>query len=136
MVALSLAAAVWMASLSDDHIIRYRVTLLLLFFSISSASSLIFSAKARLEGNFYGLALTIGGPATLWIVALLLFSYVYPEDKVRSAGFDMVRLQRASLTRRWVIPGVKRDHDSPQSARTDSEAQKKLLWYAYENPRE
>jgi hypothetical protein len=140
MVALSLAAAVWMASLSDDQIIRYRVTLLLLFFSISSASSLIFSAKARLEGNFYGLALTIGGPATLWIVALLLFSYVYPEDKIRSAGFDdALRLQRAALTRgRWVsYPVWKRDHDSfLKVLGTGSEAQQKLLWYAYENPRE
>jgi hypothetical protein len=61
----------------------YRVTLLLLFFAISTVSALIFNAKASLGGSVWGLTLALGGPAVLWIVALVIFTRFYPEAELK-----------------------------------------------------
>jgi hypothetical protein len=84
-VALGLAAAAVASAVflttqysSGRDLFVYRVTLLLLFFAISTVSALIFNAKTNLSGNFWGLTLGLGGPAAFWIIALLIFTRFYP----------------------------------------------------------
>lgn len=81
MAAAALATAVYLTiqSGATRDLFVYRVTLLLLFFAISTVSALIFNAKANLGGNVWGLTLALGGPAVLWIVALVIFTRFYPE---------------------------------------------------------
>jgi len=81
MAAAALATAVYLTiqSGATRDLFVYRVTLLLLFFAISTVSALIFNAKASLGGNMWGLSLALGGPAVLWIVALVIFTRFYPE---------------------------------------------------------
>src|SRR5690348_14143375 len=81
MAAAALATAVYLTIQSGDtrDLFVYRVTLLLLFFAISTVSALIFNAKASLGGNVWGVSLALGGPAVLWIVALVIFTRFYPE---------------------------------------------------------
>jgi hypothetical protein len=117
------------------------VILLLLFFSISSASSLIFSktTRAKLEATFSGLALTVGGPATLWIVALVLFSYFYPEERIRLSGLEeALRVQRDLLARDgWLhYPQWKRQNDRFGTilGAGESSVVRNLLWYAHFSP--
>ena len=134
-----MASAIVLVYNSSNEVIRYRVIILLMFFSISTASSLIFSAKANLEGNLYGLALTIGGPATLWIIALLLFSYEYPPAAVENTGkLSFIEGEKNDLTmHKWQwYPEWRREQDrflrilGPD----ESDNVRSLLWYAYYRP--
>lgn len=141
MLVASLAAAIFLSFLSENPVTRYRVTLLLLFFAISSASSLIFSTstRAKLEGNFRGLALSIGGPATLWIVALTLFSYFDREDGIRTGGLEEIaRAYREKLSKeRWQLyPQWRQEHDrfGKILGAGESATVRNLLWYAHFNP--
>jgi hypothetical protein len=73
LAAAALATGVYLTIQSGDtgDLFVYRVTLLLLFFAISTVSALIFNAKASLGGSIWGLTLALGGPAVLWLVALV-----------------------------------------------------------------
>lgn len=65
------------------QIVQYRIVILLLFFAISTVSSLLFAGNASFSGKL-GAAFTVSvvGPATLWIVALVIFTYFYPETRL------------------------------------------------------
>jgi len=87
----ALATAVYLtihSGTAQEMIFVYRVTLLLLFFAISTVSAAIFSAKASLDGSFLGLGLKLGGPAVLWIVTLILFTKFYPEDSLTKQALE------------------------------------------------
>lgn len=95
LAAASLLLSVYLtieASSASNPVFIYRVALLLLFFAISTVSALIFNAKASLHGNFGGMVLAIGGPAVLWIVALVIFTRFYPEDGIRVATLQSMVL--------------------------------------------
>ena len=138
---VSLAAAVYMAVRSPDEIVHYRVILLLLFFAISSISSLIFTSapQVELKGDFYGLALSVGGPAALWLIALLLFSQFYKEDRISSSSmFSLVQSHVQSQREiGWQIyPEWKSAHHGLRQwlGRSDSEQLSKLMLAAHFTP--
>ena len=60
-------------------IFQYRLAMALICFALSSIAGLLFAAKVEISGNMGLLGLTIGGTAALWLAALLLFSYIFPE---------------------------------------------------------
>lgn len=137
----SLAAAIYMALRSPDEIVHYRVILLLLFFAISSISSLIFTSAphVKLEGDFQGLALSVGGPAALWLIALLLFSQFYKEDRVSASS--MLSLVQSHVQNQrdlgWQIyPEWRRGHQDLGQwlGRSESEQLSKLLLAAHFTP--
>jgi hypothetical protein len=81
-VALMVAIYLTVKDSAGHNLVAYRVILLLLFFAISTVSALIFNTKASLGGSFWGLTLALGGPAVLWIVALVIFTRFYPESSL------------------------------------------------------
>jgi hypothetical protein len=141
MLAVSLGTAIYMTVTSSDHIIHYRVILLLLFFSISAASSLIFTSapNVKLEGNLMGLALSIGGPATMWLVALLLFSHFYEEIKIQESNLQSMIGEYVGSLRKaeWKpYPDWRREHESLSKylGPDDSSRVRTLLWAAHFTP--
>jgi hypothetical protein len=80
---VALGIAVYFTAKSDTNFfVVYRVTLLLLFFAISTVSALIFNTSVNLKGGFWGLSVGLGGSAALWLVALLIFTNFYPESNL------------------------------------------------------
>src|SRR5262249_28126016 len=88
-IALVLASAalgtvVYFTLKSTHDLYVYRITLLLLFFAISTISGLIFTSKANLTGDLKGFGIAIGGPAALWLIALVIFGWFYPERDLKN----------------------------------------------------
>jgi len=81
MAVAALATAIYLTTQSNTarDLFVYRITLLLVFFAISTVSAVVFHTRASLGGNFWGMTLALGGPAVLWIVALVIFTKFYPE---------------------------------------------------------
>jgi hypothetical protein len=63
-------------------IAQYRIQIALVCFALSSISCLLFAAKAELTGTIKLFAVTLAGPAAMWIVALIVFSHLYSETKL------------------------------------------------------
>jgi hypothetical protein len=75
----ALCTAVYLTMQPLRDVLVYRITLLLLFFAISTISALMFATNANLSGNLKGLSLVVGGPSALWLIALVIFTKFYPE---------------------------------------------------------
>jgi hypothetical protein len=93
LIALGLACAafatvVYLTLESDHGRFVYRISLALLFFAVSTVSGLIFTTNANFTGDIKGVSMAVGGPAALWIIALVIFAYFYPEKDL-----DMATLQ-------------------------------------------
>jgi hypothetical protein len=71
--------------------VQYRIAILLLFFAISTVSSLLFlnhndQSATSFGGNIGFFTFAVGGPAALWLIALVVFTYFYPESRLEPAA--------------------------------------------------
>jgi hypothetical protein len=61
---------------------QYRITIAFLCFALSSVSALLFVAKVEITGNVGLFAITLAGPAVLWIAAIYILWKIWPEGPV------------------------------------------------------
>ncbi len=81
-IILTLCAVLWfLFVLKDRTRVQYRIIIILLFFSLSSVTSLLFALNADIHGNIGLLTISISGPAALWFAGVLLFSKLFPEER-------------------------------------------------------
>lgn len=76
----ALASVVYLIFLAPlGHTLQYRVAVALLCFALSTVSCLLLSVRAQLSGQWGPYALFLAGPACMWIISLLVFSWVFPD---------------------------------------------------------
>jgi predicted membrane channel-forming protein YqfA (hemolysin III family) len=61
-------------------IVQYRITVALICFALSSVAGLLFAANVQIKGTIGVFSITLGGTAVLWLAALFIFNYIYPES--------------------------------------------------------
>lgn len=64
---------------TPESLAQYRIAVALLCFALSSTASLLFVAKVQLTWSISAFSMTLAGPAAMWLAALLIFNYVFPE---------------------------------------------------------
>src|SRR5215208_3089517 len=74
----------------------YNVVVALACFMASSVSGLLFATtNVQIRGTFGLFALTVGGPAALWLVSLIVVSKILPFDPTPG---DVMTITRAVVT--------------------------------------
>ncbi len=81
--------------------IGYAITLSLLCFALSSISCLLFVAKAEIKATFGVFALTVGGPAAMWVASLAMINYLYPPPAFFKTETLIELLRDAELKHGW-----------------------------------
>jgi len=88
-----LSVVAWLF-LSAPPFFQYPIAMALLCFALSSISCLLFAAKADLSGTLGVAAVSIGGPAAMWVVTLWIVATLFPPPNITREGFvDMMRAQ-------------------------------------------
>jgi hypothetical protein len=64
---------------------QYRIVIIFLCFALSSIAALLFASSVKLEGKLGAFGATIVGSAGLWLFALLVIIYVFPEEPIDNA---------------------------------------------------
>jgi hypothetical protein len=72
----------------DPPVSQQRLAICLLAFALSTVSCLLFFPKVKIEGVVFGLAISVVGPAALWLIAVLILvhSGVFPLEDKRSTA--------------------------------------------------
>lgn len=68
---------------------QYRFVLILLFFSLTAMSSLLFTGTAELRANTTAFTIGVTGAGALWLISIYLFTRWYPEGTLfTTPAFD------------------------------------------------
>ena len=62
------------------NLIQYRFVLALLAFALATVSALLFSSTAKLESTIGLITVYIAGPAALWLISLVILTWVFKEE--------------------------------------------------------
>lgn len=65
---------------ASQYVFRYRITIALTCFVLSSISALLFAVKVEIKASLGVFTMAIAGPAAMWLAALVAFNYVFPEE--------------------------------------------------------
>ncbi|ABA57796.1 hypothetical protein Noc_1297 [Nitrosococcus oceani ATCC 19707] len=63
---------------NDWTLPSFVVVIVLMFFALSTANSLLFVNSTRIGGTLMGLTVAVAGPVALWFSGMLLFFYLIP----------------------------------------------------------
>lgn len=95
----------------DDPLRKYYVMLSLVSFGLSSVSSLLFAVKADFEGTIGFFSMTVGGPAALWIIVMVVISHL-PQSVPKEPSTIKVLSELSSDVERsldWIDYGTWRN---------------------------
>jgi hypothetical protein len=90
-----ISAIIALFLIPSPTLFQYRLTSALVCFALSSIAVLMFTANVKITGKIGLITIEVGGTAALWLAALLVFNFVYPESM----------LQRPDLTEKMPIFG-------------------------------
>jgi hypothetical protein len=95
LVIVSAFASVLYWFFSASAVNQYPIVLALVCFVLSTVSCLLFAANAKIEAALPAAAITIGGPAVVWVATLFLISYLLPPPTVTTKSLlDVLREQQ------------------------------------------
>jgi hypothetical protein len=69
----------------SSNVYQYHIAIALLCFALSAVSGLLLYGNVQFGGILGNNTLTLVGPASMWIVTLAVFSYVFPEKVIATA---------------------------------------------------
>jgi hypothetical protein len=81
-VLVALFSVVFFLLTGTNQRANYRLTVVFLFFALSTISVLLFAAKVHIKGVVGGFAITVAGPAALWLVLLVIYQHYFNEDEL------------------------------------------------------
>jgi hypothetical protein len=73
-------AAVIILRKDDITSSQFRLGITLITFALSVVSGVIFAPHARFQGTIGVLSVYVAGPAALWLVSMVSFKYLFPQD--------------------------------------------------------
>lgn len=81
--------------------IQYPIMIALLCFALSTVACLLFASNAKIEATLPVAAITMGGPAVIWIGTLVLFAQVFPPPPPQVTPESFIHVLRAQEMRGW-----------------------------------
>src|SRR6185312_3177867 len=97
-VALCLGCVAWLVITNPLPQLKYALGGALLCFACAIVAGLILAGKAEISGRHLGLAVSMSGPAVVWIGAFVIFRLVAPLPDDNSKFLEQVkRAQEADV---------------------------------------
>lgn len=75
---------------NDRTLPSFVVIIVLMFFALSTANSLLFVNSTRIGGTLMGLTVAIAGPVALWFSGMLLLFYLIPPAILFEKAADLL----------------------------------------------
>ncbi|MBN2000096.1 hypothetical protein JW935_21270 [candidate division KSB1 bacterium] len=83
------------------NLATYRISIALICFILSSVSAMLFSTKANLKGTIGFMTFTVAGPAILWVIVLLIFNQIFPDNEIIVQNNQLVAKELIKRTGAW-----------------------------------
>ncbi|ADJ28114.1 hypothetical protein [Nitrosococcus watsonii] len=94
---VALGATIFYLFNPDDWTLpSFVVIIVLMFFALSTANSLLFVNSTRIGGTLMGLTVAVAGPVALWFSGMLLFFYLVPPTALFEKAADLFEQAKRS----------------------------------------